>query len=421
MSDPIIFHIDVNSAYLSWEAAYRLQKGAQLDLRQVPSVVGGDSQKRRGIVLAKSIPAKSKFKIQTGELLSSARKKCPDLFVVPPNYDLYLRCSNAMVELLYEYSPFIQRYSVDEVFLDFTNMEKQFGDYLTAANTIKARVKEELGFTVNIGIGPNKLLAKLASEFKKPDRVHTLFPEEIPTKLWPLPVGELFMVGRATEKKLLDRGITTIGELAKTPRNKLKLWLKSHGLLIWDFANGIEESSVRPEGFPMKGLGNSTTTPENVADKETARLWLLSLTEKVSSRLRDAHCYAQVVNLSIKTSQFISYGKQKKLLNPTNSTKVIFETGKKLLNELWDEEEPLRHIGISLSSLSSSKSYQLSMFDKLSIDTDSEESFYKAIDKIRAKHGETSLIRSCFLHSTVPPLAGGVDAEEEYPMMSSLL
>lgn len=255
----LVFHIDVNSAYLSWEATYRLQQGETLDLRTIPSVVGGDETSRHGIVLAKSIPAK-KYNIKTGETLHDARIKCPELVIVPPRYWLYMKCSSAMHKILYEYTPIIQRFSVDESFLDFSNMENLYTDYIRLAETIKERIKVELGFTVNIGISNNKLLAKVASDLKKQDRIHTLFPHEIRKKMWPLTVEDLFMVGRATAPKLHKLNINTIGDLANYDVNILKNILKSHGEVIWNYANGIDNSQVRKSNYiEMKGIGNSTT------------------------------------------------------------------------------------------------------------------------------------------------------------------
>ena len=225
MQNRIIFHIDVNSAYLSWEAAYRLQHGSEIDLREIPSIVGGDQEKRHGIVLAKSIPAK-KYNIATGESVYSALQKCPELIIVSPNYERYINASNAMMNILKEYSPNIQRYSIDEAFLDYSNEEKHWID---TSYEIKDRIKNELGFTVNIGVSSNKLLAKMASDFKKPDNVHSLFPYEIKDKMWPLPVEELFMVGSRTKTKLNNRGIFTIGELANLDKDYIYSWLKKPG------------------------------------------------------------------------------------------------------------------------------------------------------------------------------------------------
>ena len=244
MGNRIIFHIDVNSAYLSWEAVHRIQHGDLLDLRTVPSVVGGNPETRHGIILTKSIPAK-KYNIQTGETIYTAKAKCPELIIVPPNYGLYMQCSRAFGNILREYLPLVEQYSIDEYFVDFTNMGRIYANPVEAAYKIKERIKEELGFTVNIGISTNKILAKMASELKKPDKVHTIFPHEIADKMWCLPIEELFMVGRATAKKLRSRAINTIGDSAQTDLKMVKLFLKSHGVLVWNYANGNDISPVR--------------------------------------------------------------------------------------------------------------------------------------------------------------------------------
>jgi DNA polymerase-4 len=207
-----IFHIDANSAYLSWSAAAMLEQGYPMDIREIPAAIAGNPLNRHGIILARSIPAK-KYGITTGQSLFEARQKCPELAMYPPDYDLYMLCSNAMYDILLEYSPLVERYSIDECFLDYTSSESKFGDPLEVAYEIKERIKAELGFTVNMGISSNKLLAKMGSELKKPDQIHTLWLEEIEKKMWPLPVRELFMVGRATSQKLQKININTIGEL----------------------------------------------------------------------------------------------------------------------------------------------------------------------------------------------------------------
>ncbi len=413
MSDRIIFHIDANSAYLSWEAAYRLQHGEKIDLREIPSVVGGDEKKRHGIILAKSIPAK-KYGIITGESLYSAKNKCPNLTIVSPTYGLYMKCSDAMVDLLNEYSPSIQRYSIDEVFLDYTygNM-----NYMKAAIEMKERIKNELGFTVNIGIGPNKLLAKVASDFKKPDMIHTLFYEEIQEKMWPLPVGNLFMVGSRTRTKLNSRGIYTIGDLANQDVDYLYSWLKSHGLLIWNYAHGIENSPVRVQSVPVKSVGNSTTTSFDVDTKKEACMILLSLSEMVSMRLRELDKCANVISISLKSDDFFSYSHQRKLEIPTDITNTIYGTAVELFEEMWSGEA-IRRFSIELSELCSNDFFQLSLFEK---DRKKERNLDSTIDKIRCKYGYNSVFRSCFLYSGIKPITGGVVMEEEYPMMSSLL
>ncbi|AGA68450.1 nucleotidyltransferase/DNA polymerase involved in DNA repair [Desulfitobacterium dichloroeliminans LMG P-21439] len=417
MSKHIIFHIDVNSAYLSWEAAYRLQQGDSLDLRSVPSVVGGDPLTRHGIVLAKSIPAK-KYDIKTGETLYSALSKCPDLIIAKPNYLLFRQCSQALGDILKEYSPLIQQFSVDEYFVDFTSLDQLWGDPLKAAYLIKDRVKNELGFTVNIGISTNKLLAKMASEFQKPDKVHTLFSEEIPEKMWPLPIEELFMVGRATSQKLLSRNIKTIGDLAHTDPRILRTTLKSHGILIWNYAHGIENSPVRPGGrVKVKGMGNSTTLPFDVDSRKEAHLVLLSLVETVSARLRHDQYFAQLVAVSFRTHEFLSYSHQRKISHPTDCTNEIWEIACELFDELW-KGQPLRHMGVRVSELCHNDFLQLSFFER---DYEKDRKIDQTIDVIRERFGSHSIMRSSYLHSGLKAMTGGVIAEEEYPMMTSLL
>jgi DNA polymerase-4 len=417
MTKRLIMHIDVNSAYLSWEAAYRLQQGSSLDLRTIPSVVGGNPETRHGIILAKSIPAK-KYKIQTGEALFAARLKCPGLVIIPPDYTLYRQCSQALKAVLENYSPLIQQYSVDEFFLDYTGMEKVLGDPLSKAYEIKERVKTELGFTVNIGVSCNKILAKMGSELQKPDRVHTLFPEEVPAKMWPLPVEELFGVGRATSRKLRARGIRTIGEIAAQEPGYLKRFLKSYGLLLWNYANGREDSPVRLSGtIPIKGLGNSTTIPFDVEDERTAHLVLLSLAETVGMRLRQANLCARLVAVSLKTNEFLCFSHQRKLYLPTDCTSVIHETACELFDELW-QGEPIRHLGLRVAELCSSDFFQPSLFEK---NTEKQRCLDQAVDAIRLKYGSQAVFRSVFLHSGLKALSGGVLESEEYPMMSSIL
>ena len=415
--DRIIFHIDVNSAYLSWEAVYRLQQGETIDLREIPAVVGGDPKSRHGIVLAKSIPAKQ-YKIQTGETIYSALQKCKDLTIVKPTYDLYIKCSSAMMEVLKSYSPSIQRFSVDECFLDYTHMKEHFGEPEEAAHRIKEQIKNELGFTVNIGISSNKLLAKMASDLIKPDRVITLFPEEIPEKMWPLPVEELFMVGRATTPKLHKLGIYTIGNLANYDVEHIRYRLKSYGLMIWQYANGIEDSMVRAGShMDMKGIGNSTTISFDVMDKETAHMILLSLVETVVMRLRDALCCCRLVAVSIKNSSFKSYSHQKKLFSPIDTTNELYPIVWDLFDEAW-QGEPIRNLGVRVSELCSNEFYQKSLFDHEK--KERYRALDTAIDALRLRYGSKSIIRAGFLHSGIKPLTGGVGADD-YPMMGSIL
>jgi DNA polymerase-4 len=277
LKERIIFHIDVNSAYLSWEALECLRKGSTVDLRTVPSIVAGDPSKRHGIVLAKSILAK-KYGIVTGEPVFQAKKKCPNLVMVPPSHDVYARQSQAMTDLLLQYTPDIEKFSIDECFVDITGLKLIYGnDSIRLAHQIKNNIRDELGFTVNVGISENKLLAKMASDFEKPDKVHTLFLDEIREKMWPLPVSKLYMVGKASLAKLNMMGIKTIGDLANTKVDILEQQLKKYGRMIWEYANGIDDSPVKSSEFEAKDLSNETTVSFDITDRETARLYIFIL------------------------------------------------------------------------------------------------------------------------------------------------
>lgn len=411
MKNRVIFHIDVNSAFLSWEAVYRIKHlGSKVDLRDIPSVVGGDISKRHGIILAKSIAAK-KYKISTGEPVVDALKKCPGLVMVPPNYELYEKSSNAFLNILRKYSDIVEQYSIDEAFVDMTGSEKLFGNPVIAANTMKDEIYQELGFTVNVGVSSNKLLAKMASDFQKPDRVHTLFPEEVPKKMWNLPVRDLFFVGRASEKKLYLLGITTIGELAKADQGMLKSVLKKQGEVIWNFANGYDVSVVEPNAIANKGYGNSTTTPFDVTDTNTARMVLLSLAETVSGRLRKDAVKVQVISVSLRFNDLTFVSHQKVLTNGTNITKEIHEVACQLFDELWDGTS-IRHLGIHTSRvMSNEEGRQLSMFDTL--DYKKLEKLDQAIDDIRERFGRDCIKRATFIkQDAFDHMYGGISKEK---------
>jgi len=409
-------HIDVNSAYLSWEAAYRLQHGESLDLREIPSVIGGDEASRHGIVLAKSIPAK-KYGIQTGETLFSARQKCPGLVVVPVNYPLYMMCHHALINLLKEFSPLVQVYSIDEAFLDYTGMEAVWGDPVEAAHRLKDRIKNELGFTVNVGVSYNKLLAKMASELEKPDKVHTILSrEEMVRKLWPLPVRELFMVGRATAPRLYRLNIFTIGQLARADPELLRLHLKSWGPFIRDLANGIENSPVSPDARPpIKGIGNSTTIPFDVDDFEDARKVLLSLCEMVGMRLRQAGFCARLVSVYLRQADLTGQSHQRKFAAATDQTMKIFEYALQLMKEIWPER-PLRGMGVRVGELVPNDRLQLSFLDPYN---GKKKRLDETLDSLRMRFGPNAVMRSCFVQSGLAPVTGGVI--ENFQMMSSIL
>ncbi len=406
----IIFHIDVNSAFLSWEAVYRIaHRGGTLDLREIPSAVGGDMTMRHGIILAKSIPAK-KYGIKTGETILEAQRKCPNLTLVPPNYGLYEKCSAAFMNILREYSDVVEQYSIDEAFVDMTSTCQLFGTPKEAAEQMKNRIRDELGFTVNIGISHNKLLAKMASDFKKPDRVHTLYPEEIQEKMWPLPVSDLFFVGRATTQKLFSVGIKTIGELAKSDPAWLKSILKKQGEIVWGFANGIDFSPVISQPPANKGYGNSTTTPYDVTDVPTANKVLLALAETVGNRLRADQVQIEVVAVGIRYSDLSYQSHQKKLQTSTNLTLEIYKAACELFLDLWNGY-PIRHLGIHTSRIQDDDfTRQLNLFDE--VDYEKLAKMDETLDKLRDRFGIDSVKRAIFINQPIDHMSGGISREK---------
>lgn len=391
----LIFHIDVNSAFLSWESVARLREDpAALDLRTIPSAVGGDASKRHGIVLAKSTPAKA-FGVATGEPLAQALRKCPSLVVVPSHYELYVSFSRKLIHLLEDYTPDIEKFSIDEAFLDMTETIHLFGSPAETADAIRRRVREELGFTVNVGIAPNKLLAKMASDFEKPDRTHTLFREEIPSKMWPLPIRDLFLVGGAAQRKMEAMGLRTIGDLARCDLELLKSQLgDKYSRQIHRYANGIDDEPVEERTAVNKGYGNRITLARDVSDTETACQVLLSLAETVGARLRADHVLCNQVCVELKDWRFHSSSHQGALQFPTDSTSVIYEEACRLLREFWDGT-PVRLIGIRTGKISDHAFVQMSLFE-----TEQDRKRLKmeqAVDQIRSRFGTDSIKRASFL------------------------
>lgn len=410
--EQLVFHVDVNSAFLSWEAAERLKLDADAaDLRAIPAAVGGDMAKRHGVILAKSVPAK-KYGVRTGESIVEAKRKCPNLMIVPPNHALYSQRSKALMDILKEYSPQVEQFSVDEAFLDMTGMEALFGEPVKAAYKIKDRIREELGFTVNIGISTNKLLAKMASDFEKPDKVHTLFPEEIEEKMWPMPVGDLYLVGQATEKKLAQLGIRTIGDLARMDVKVLRTHLKKHGEIVWEFANGRDVSVVETEPAENKGYGNSTTIAFDVTDRDTAVQVLLSLSETVAARLRKHGKKAELISVSIKDNNLHTVSHQEVLEVPSDITYEIYMAACRLFDELWDGS-PIRLLGIRAEKVGETAARQLNIFDRT--DYEKLERLDAALDAIRMRHGKDSVMRASFLNSPFDHMTGKGTREKKNP------
>lgn len=385
-----ILHIDVNNAFLSWTAVEMLKQGNHIDIREIPAIIGGDESKRSGIVLAKSMKAKE-CGIRTAETIYQAKIKCPGLRIYPSNFTIYKKYSNALYNLLLQYTDKIERFSIDECFLDMTNYLMK-DTLLNKAKEISKRVKEELGFTVNIGVANNKLLAKMASDFTKPDKIHTLYQEEIEKKMWPLPISELFMLGKKTVPKLLNLQIKTIGDLAKADEKMLEKKFGKHGIMMWEYANGIDNSEVKYEKEMPKGIGNSITLPENVSDIKKLEEILLALTEQVTYRLRKYNLLANTVNIQLRTKDFEDTSHQGKLLIPTSATKEIYQKAKELLEEMYQKGKPIRLVGVRVDNLVGKEEQQLSLFKNEQ--NEKQEKLDQAIDTLKEKYGYHTITRA---------------------------
>lgn len=388
-----IFHIDVNSAFLSWEACHRLSldKNAP-DIRNIPAVVGGDINNRHGVVVAKSAPAKA-LGITTGEPIVHALKKCPTLLLCRTDFSIYRKYSDAFIAILRQYTNVVEQFSIDEAWCDVTELVNNRENAISLADTIKNRIRDELNFTVNIGISSNKVLSKMASDFTKPDRIHTLFPDEIEKKMWNLPVRDLFFVGKQTESKLKNIGITTIGELAHSDPKLIGRLLKKHGALLYEYANGIDPSPVKSEKEKPKGYGNSTTVPFDVTDMDTASLIIKELSESVSRRLKKDSAKAMCISVTIRDTDFCDTSKQRTLSTSTDTFDEIYDTALSLLSELWDKVTPLRLLGVATSHIVYDEPVQYSIFDYSEQDFIKQEKLSKALDSIKTKYGENAVTR----------------------------
>lgn len=395
----LLFHIDVNSAFLSWSAVKRLEEGADYDLRTIPSIIGGDLSKRHGVVLAKSIPAK-KFHIVTGEPVVNAFRKCPFLVMESPDHELYHRKSHELMVFLSNICPDIEQVSIDECYMDYTPIASLYPSPEFAAESIKNQIKELFGFTVNVGISDKKILAKMASDFKKPDLVHTLYQKEIKSKMWPLPVSSLYMCGKSSVESLHKLEILTIGDLAKADPDVLKAHLKSHGRQLWEYANGIDESWVVTEPEKQKGVGNSTTLSTDAVTKEDVLRPLRALADSVGHRLRDSGQKAGMINVEIKYSTFHTVSHQTTLMSPTNSSDVIFKIACELFDKIWNQT-PIRLLGIRAGKLQASDTpVQLNLFDinqEKSI-SEKQHKLDTALDSIRSRYGDSAVVRGSFLN-----------------------
>ncbi len=387
----IIFHVDVNNAFLSWSAIYLLQNGASIDIRTIPSIIGGDEKSRKGIVLAKSQVAK-KYGIQTAEPIYTARKKCHNLQVFPPNYAWYKAQSKKLVNYLAQYTPTIEQYSIDECFLDMTGTTLLYGNnYTKLARKMADEIYQKFGFTVNVGIGENKLCAKMASDFEKPNKVHTLYQNEIKSKMWPLPVEELFMLGKSSAKKLKSLGIYTIGQLAQANIAVLTKHFKNQAIYFKQASMGIDNSKVIPKTEQNKCISISRTLPYDITTKESLEKILLKETEDIAFTLRQKKLYAKTIAIIYKNNIFKSYSHQLSLDNAICTTDEIYQQVILILKNSW-KEDPIRNIGIRLSDLSANPNQQLSLFT--AEEEKQDEEIEKLMDQLITKFGKNSIMRA---------------------------
>ena len=388
MKERIIFHIDVNNAFLSWTAVYLLKNGYKQDIRNIPSIIGGDEKQRHGIVLAKS-PIAKKFGIVTAETIYSAKKKCPSLQMFPPNYEWYSKCSKELFNYLKQYSPNLEQFSIDECFIEMTGTNYLYKNHIELAHKIKEDVKKLFGFTVNIGIGNNKLCAKMASDFEKPDKVHTLFKDEIASKMWPLDVGELFMVGKKTKEELNKMNIFTIKDLANTSERMLERKFKSQAKYLKEAAWGIDNSKVTERSSKRESISTTETLNHDYTDEDKLKEILFRQADDVARQLRKQGEYANTVAVIFKNNQFKNYSAQAKLKLPSNSTKKIYELAIKIFDENY-KKDPIRLIGIRLADFQTKKEEQISLFEeKESTETVENEEIQRTIDKINNKFGKS--------------------------------
>lgn len=380
----IIFHIDVNNAFLSWSAVKLLDEGYKTDIRKIPSIIGGDESIRHGIVLAKS-PIAKKYGIKTAETIYSARKKCQNLKVFSPDMEYYKKMSKKMIDYISNYSPDLEQFSIDECFLDLTGTTYLYDNILSLAYKIKDEINEKFGFTVNIGIGNNKLCAKMASDFEKPNKVHTLYKNEIENKMWPLPIEDLFMVGKKTAIKLKKMGFYTIGDVAKSDCNRLIREFKSFGNTIYEMANGIDNSIVNSTISQNKSISTSLTLSKDTDDILLLKKVLLKQVDEIGRALRKKNLYATVVAVTFKTSDFVSFSKQCSTDFPINSNDAIYDKVINLLYKSWNFEK-IRNIGIRISGFTDKRVAQTSLFESENNDI-ANEKIQAVLDSIKDKYG----------------------------------
>ena len=392
-----ILHCDMNNFYASVECMLNMK------LRDKPVAVGGDVETRHGIILAKNMIAK-KLGVKTGEAIWEAKLKAPNLVTVPPDFRKYLKFSRLARQILYDYTDQIEPFGIDENWIDVTGSKLLCGDGSAIANSIRTRIKEELGITASIGVSFNKIFAKLGSDMKKPDAVTVIPHDKFKDIVWQLPVSELLYVGRSTQRKLKSRGILTIGDLANYPVEYLVSTLGKWGEILYLFANGKDTAPVRKlnESSAVKSIGNGTTCPRDLVDNQDVKLVFTVLSESVATRLRDYGLKCTGVQIYLRDNKLYSITRQKKIKKPTYLSTDIIDAAMELLVNSYDWQNPLRSVGVRAIDLVTENSYmELSLFD------DNEkvieyENLAHTIDSLRKRFGHDSILRaSCLLDSSL--------------------
>ena len=357
----VIFHIDVNSAFLSWTAVKLMREGKP-DIRLVPSVVSGDPNDRRSIITAASIPAK-KLGIKTAQPVSMALRTYPQLLIVGGDWAWYKECSEGFISICRRYSPVLQQFSIDECFIDMS-LRCRSDEAVEVATRLKDEIRDRLGFTGNVGIGSNKLLAKMASDFEKPDKVHTLWESEVQEKMWPLGVRDLLWVGKKTEERLMAYGIRTIGDLAKLGMGPLtRLVGRKFALQLHENANGRDDSPVETESAEAKSYSAERTFSQDLSDPKDIDKALFNVACIVAHRIRRDDFRASTVSMFIKYKDFSVAQKQCQISQPTDVTAVILNEARRMLSEVWDGWTPIRQVGLGVSKLTHENAVQMSLFE----------------------------------------------------------
>ncbi len=388
MGDRTVLHSDCNCFYASVELLHHPE------LRGKPLAVGGDPEKRHGIVLTADYTAK-KYGVKTGMTLWEARQLCSDITFLPPRMDLYLRFSRMAQEIYADYTDLREPFGCDESWLDVTASATLKGDGALIAKEIKSRIKSELGITVSIGVSYNKIFAKLGSDYKKPDAITTMYKDEYRDKVWKLPVSDLLYVGKSTNRKLAKMGIKTIGELALMDTELLEARLGKMGLILWSFANGYDDSPVRKENThaEIKSIGNSTTTPKDLQTDEDVKIVLYALSESVAARLRENAFKCRVVEISIRDNELYSFTRQRKIDSVTNITEEIAEEAYRLFKKNYIWGKPIRSIGVRGADLVTDRYFeQIDMFQNYE-KRGKQEKMDMAVDDIRRRFGYYSIQR----------------------------